>query len=62
MRHVTNKKKTFVIAVGDLIVKRGRVGILLTGLALPHFCAYLKPGHAFPMSYVMVFFMFKDLR
>jgi hypothetical protein len=28
----------------------------------PHRCACPKPGPGFPMSYVMVFFMFNELR
>jgi len=36
--------------------------ILLTDLMPPHFCAYLKPVLGFPTSYVMVFYMFNDLR
>ena len=48
------------VAVGDPIMKRGRVGIPLTGLPLPHFCACPKPGPGFPMLYVMLFFMFND--
>ena len=48
------------------IIKRGgfyqerRVGILLTGLTLPHFCACPKPEPGFPTSYVVVFFVFKN--
>jgi hypothetical protein len=30
----------------------------LTCLTPPHFCAYAKTGPGFPMSYVVVFFMF----
>jgi hypothetical protein len=36
------------IAAGDPIVKKGRVGIPLTGLILPHFCNCPKPGPEFP--------------
>ena len=32
-----------------------RVGILWTGLTLPHFCACPNPGTGFPSSYVVVF-------
>jgi hypothetical protein len=39
-----------------------RVGISLTGLTLPHFCACPKPGPGFPTSYVVVFFVFSKLR
>ena len=35
------------IALGDPIIKRTRVGIILT---VPHFVACSKPGHQFPMS------------
>ena len=34
----------------------GTVGIPITVLTPPHFCAYPKPGHGFPTSYVVVFF------
>ena len=37
--------------------KRGRIGIPLICLSLPHSCACPKPGPGFPMSYVMVFFV-----
>ena len=37
------------------ICKRGRVGILLTGLTSAHFCVCPKPGPGFPTSYVVVF-------
>ena len=40
------------IVTGDPIIKRGRVGIQLTGLTLPHFCACTKPGLGFPTSHV----------
>ena len=36
--------------------------IPLTGLTLPHLCACPKPGPGFPTSYVMVFFMFNELK
>ena len=39
-----------------------RVGILLTGLTLSQFCACPKPGPGFPTSYIMVFFVFNELR
>jgi hypothetical protein len=32
----------------------------LTGSTPPHFCASPKPGPGFPMSYVMVFFVFNE--
>ena len=35
-----------------------RVGIPLNGLTPPPLYAYPKPGPGFPMSYVMVFFVF----
>jgi hypothetical protein len=38
--------------VGD---QEGRVGIPLTSLTLPYFCACPEPGQGFPMSYVMGF-------
>jgi hypothetical protein len=37
------------------MIYEGRVGILLTGLNLPHFCACTKSEPGFPTSYVMVF-------
>jgi hypothetical protein len=44
-----------IYVVGDSVnIKRGRVGILLTSLTLPHFYACPKPGLGFPMSYDMV--------
>ena len=42
--------------------QEGRVGIQLTGLTPPHFCACSKPGPWFPTSYVVVFFVFSELR
>jgi hypothetical protein len=36
------------------------VGIALTGLTLPHFCAWLKKGPGFPMPYVMLFLVFGE--
>ena len=36
------------IAIRDLVIKKGRVGITLTGLILPHFCACPKPEPGFP--------------
>jgi len=50
------------ITIGDLIIKRGWVGIPNTGLTLPHFCACPMPGPRIPTSYVVVFFIFNDLR
>ena len=38
--------------VGD---QEERVGIPLTSLTLPYFCACPEPGQGFPMSYVMGF-------
>jgi hypothetical protein len=43
-------------------MKRGGVGIPLTGLPLPHFCACPKPGPGFPMLYVMLFLCSMILR
>jgi hypothetical protein len=48
----------FCIVVGNLY-QEGRVGIPLTGLTPPYFCACPKPGPAFPMSYVVVIFYVK---
>jgi hypothetical protein len=44
--------------------QEGRVGIPLTGLTRPHFCACLKPEHGFPTSYVgtvVVYFVFSEI-
>ena len=37
-------------------------GIPVSVLTPPHFCACTKPGLGFPTSYVVVFFMFSELR
>ena len=42
--------------------ERGMIGILSTGLALQYLCACPKPGPGFLSSYVMVFFIFSELR
>jgi hypothetical protein len=42
--------------------QRRRVGIPLTGLISPHFCACPKPGPGFPIPYFVVLFVFYDLR
>jgi len=39
----------------QLLRGEGCVGILLTGLTLPHYCYCSKPGTEFPTSYVMVY-------
>ena len=36
--------------------------IPLAGLTLPHACAFPKPGPGFPTSYVVVFFVFIELK
>ena len=36
--------------------QEGRVGVPLTGLNPPHFCASPKSGHGFLKSFVVVFF------
>ena len=46
------------IAIGDPITKRRRIEILLTGLTPPHLCACPKPGPRFPISYVVVSFLY----
>jgi len=33
-----------------------------TSLTLPHFCACHKPGPGFPTSYVVVFYVFNEMR
>ena len=45
------------IAVGDLVIKRGEVGvdIPLTDLNPPHVCACPKAGNEFPTLYTVVF-------
>ena len=45
---------------GDPIIKKGRTGIPLISLTLPHLCACLKPVHTFSISWVVVFFVFND--
>jgi hypothetical protein len=40
------------IAIGDPVIKR-RVGIPLSSITLPHFCACPKPGAGFPTSKVL---------
>jgi len=50
------------ISVGDPIIKNGWVMIPLTVLTPPHFCACPKSGSGFLMSYVVVFFVFSELR
>ena len=39
--------------------QKGRVGIPLTGLSPPHFCACPNPGPGYPTSYVVVSFVFR---
>ena len=51
------------MAIGDAIIERGwGVGNPSTGLTQTHFCVCPEPALGFPMSYVMVFFMFNELR
>jgi len=38
------------------------IGISLTNLTLPHFCACAKPGSRCPMLYLVVMLMFNELR
>ena len=52
---------TWVI-FGDLIIKRGKVWITLTGLIKPHLCAGPKQEPWYLSGYVVVFFVFNDLR
>ena len=40
-----------------LFIKRGRVGISLSGFTLPHFYACSKPGLEFPTWYFMMFYV-----
>jgi hypothetical protein len=44
------------IAVGGSNYQYVRVGIPLTGLIPPHYCACPKPRHGFPKIYVAVIF------
>jgi hypothetical protein len=48
-------------AIGDLVIKRGGIGIPLTGLTQSYFCACPKSKPVHPTSYVMVF-VFRELR
>jgi len=43
------------ITAGDPIIKRERVGFLLTGLTLPHLCACTYPESGFLTLYVVDF-------
>jgi hypothetical protein len=54
-----NTKKSFSHIL-KLFTSTKREG--LTGLSLPQFCACPKPGLKFSMSYVVVFFVFSELR
>ena len=45
-----------------ILVRGGRVWIPLAGLTLSHCCAWFKQGPRFPSAYVVIFFVFKDLR
>jgi hypothetical protein len=47
--------------VNEIQISRGKV-IPFSGLILPHFCACSNPEFRFPMSYVMVFLMFNDMK
>jgi len=38
----------------------GRIGISVTGLPPPYFCAHPNSGPGFPTSYVMVFYLFSE--
>ena len=44
----------YIIIRDPMIIKRARVGILLTGLTLPHFCACSNTGPRFPTSNVII--------
>ena len=50
------------ITVGNPIIKSWRIEIPLTGFIPPHLCACPKPGPGFPASYVVLIFVFNDLR
>jgi hypothetical protein len=47
---------------GVMPLSRGKGWDSITGLTLSHFSACLSPGPEFLASYVVVFFMFNDLR
>ena len=47
------------IVVCDPDIKKG-IGIPLTRLTPQHCCACPKPGHGFPMPYVVIFFVFGE--
>ena len=50
------------IAVGNQIIKMGKVGVPLNSLCPPHVCACHKPGPGFPTPcVVVVFFSFVDI-
>ena len=42
--------------------QEGRVGIPLTGLTPPHFGVCSKPEPGFPTPYIVVYFVFSELR
>ena len=51
------------IAVGDSIIRRKRVGMVITSLTCLHLCTCLKPtSMGFPLKYIIIFFVFNDLR
>ena len=41
--------------------QKGRIGISLPGLTLPHMCALPKRGSGLPTSYAVVVFMLPDV-
>jgi hypothetical protein len=49
----------YVLLLEIPIIKSGGLGIPLTGLIPPRWCAYAKPE---ALSYFVVFFMFNELR
>jgi hypothetical protein len=50
------------VVAGDLNIKRRRSGISLTGLIPPYCCAVPKTGRGFLTPYVVVLFVFNNLR
>ena len=51
-----------LLALKISIIKRGRIGISLTCLTLPHCCACPKSEPGFPLPYAMVFLVLNGLR
>ena len=52
----------FIYVLSLCYYQERRVGVPLTCVILPRLCACPKSGSRFPTSYVVVLFMFNDLR